>query len=272
LNHTPGEKRALKRLADKIAIVTGGAGSGIGHGISLELARAGALVVIVELDLAASASVRKQIENEGGKAFVLKGDVSVAAEVRSVMEQMIEEHKRIDILVNNAGIGLIRPVADATEQEFDHLMSIDLRGLWLCCKHVIPRMRQQRSGVIINIGSVHGKATKPLFGLYAAMKAGVAGLTRGIAVQYGVDGIRANTINPGLVDGRQTRAVIARIAPDIESWLSNFVSQQQAMPYLIQPEDIGRVAAFLASEDARAITGAEIPVDAGTLALLGSRE
>lgn len=262
----------MKRLADRVAIVTGGGGSGIGHGISLELARAGAFVAIVEVDLEAAESVRQQIEREGGRAAVLKADVSVAAEVRALAEQVIGEHRRIDILVNSAGIGMIRPVAAATEEEFDHLMSIDLRGLWLCCKHVIPQMQKQRSGAIINIGSVHGKATKPQFGLYAAMKAGVAGLTRGIAVQYGVDGIRANTLDPGLVDGAQTRTVIARVTADVEGWYNEYVSQQQALPYLIQAEDIGRVAVFLASDDARAITGAEIPVDAGALVLLGSRK
>jgi NAD(P)-dependent dehydrogenase (short-subunit alcohol dehydrogenase family) len=126
--------------------------------------------------------------------------------------------------------------------------------------------------VIINIGSVHGSATKPLFGLYAGMKGGVAGLTRGIAVHYGADGIRANTLSPGLVDGQQTRQVLAGITPDVEKWLQDFVSKQQALPYLMQPEDIGRVVVFLASDDGRAITGTEIVVDAGLLALLGSRE
>jgi NAD(P)-dependent dehydrogenase (short-subunit alcohol dehydrogenase family) len=259
------------RLQGKIAIVTGGGGSGIGHGISLELARDGAHVVIVELDLAAAENVKGQIESEGGEASVLRGDVSDAIQVRAFTERVVRDHRRLDILVNSAGVGLIRPVAEASEEEYDRLMGIDLRGVWLCSKYAIRQMQQQKEGVIINIASVHARATLPLYGLYASMKSGVAGLTRGIAVQYGPDGIRANTVSPGLVDGRQTRDVISRFAPNVEEWLDNHVRRDQALPHLIRPEDIGRTVAFLASDDARSITGADLPVDAGTWAQLTSR-
>jgi NAD(P)-dependent dehydrogenase (short-subunit alcohol dehydrogenase family) len=261
----------MGRLHGRIAIVTGGGGSGIGHGISLELSRDGAYVVIVETDLSAAASVKEQIEREGRSASVLAGDVSQPSQVRDLVETVLREQQRVDILVNSAGVGLIRPVADATEEEFDRLMSIDLRGVWLCSKYVIPHMQRQKRGAIINVASVHGRATMPLYGLYSAMKAGVAGLTRGIAVQYGPDGIRANTISPGLVDGKQSREIAAQLSPDPEEWLQEFVRRDQCLPQFIQPEDIGRVVAFLASDDARAITGAEIPVDAGLWAQLASR-
>ncbi len=261
----------MGRLDGRVAIVTGGGGSGIGHGISLELARDGAHVVIVEIDLSAAANVKEQIEREGGNASVLAGDVSQPSQVRELVETVLREHERLDILVNSAGVGLIRPVADATEEEFDRLMSIDLRGVWLCSKYVIPQMLRQKRGVIVNVASVHGRATMPLYGLYSAMKAGVAGLTRGIAVQYGPEGIRANTISPGLVDGKQSREIAAQLSSDPEQWLQEFVRRDQSLPQLIQPEDIGRVVAFLASDDARAITGAEIPVDAGMWAQLASR-
>ena len=133
-------------------------------------------------------------------------------------------------------------------------------------------MQRQQRGVIINIASVHARATMPLYGIYAAMKAGVVGLTRGIAVQYGPDGIRANAVCPGLVDGKQTRDLVSHFSTDVESWLEGFVRRHQAFPLLIQPEDIGTLVAFLASEQARAITGAEIPADAGSWALLISRD
>ena len=261
----------MGNLDGSIAIVTGGGGSGIGHGISMELAKAGATVTIAEIDLAAAEQVQTQIESLGGKADVHRADVSQAEDVQSLIEQVIRDHNRLDILVNNAGVGLIRPVADTTEEEFDRLMGIDLRGMWLCCKFAIPYMQRQKRGAIVNIASVHGRATDPGFGLYSAMKAGVGGLTRGIAVQYGVDGIRANTISPGLVDGRQTRDVVAKFTDDVEGWLQNFVRAGQSLPRMIQPEDIGRVAVFLASDDSRSITGVDIPVDAGTLAQLSSR-
>jgi NAD(P)-dependent dehydrogenase (short-subunit alcohol dehydrogenase family) len=104
------------------------------------------------------------------------------------------------------------------------------------------------------------------------MKAGVVGLTRGIAVQYGTDNIRANAICPGLVDGIQTREIVAKLSPDVDGWLDDFVRRHQAIPQLIQAEDVGRLAAFLASDEARYITGAEIPIDAGTWAQVASRE
>ena len=261
----------MGQLDRKVAVVTGGGGSGIGHGISRVLASQGAHVVIFEIDVEAAEEVVRQIEEEGGSATAVLADISRSDNVRQAVEIVVEEKHSLDILVNNAGIGLIRPVAEANEDEFDCLAAIDLRGVWLCCKYVIPHMRRQKQGSIINIASVHSRATLPEFGIYAAMKAGVAGLTRGIAVQYGPDGIRANTVSPGLVDGKQTREIVARISDDVEAYLEAFVHSEQALPNLIQPEDIGNLVAFLASDEGRMITGAEIPVDAGMWAQLSSR-
>ncbi len=261
----------MGQLDGKVAVVTGGGGSGIGHGICRVLARQGAHVVIFEIDVEAAQEVCRQIEDEGGSATVVLADISRSDNVRQAVEMVVEEKHSLDILVNNAGIGLIRPVAEANEDEFDRLAAIDLRGVWLCCKYAIPHMRRQKQGSIINIASVHSRATLPQFGIYAAMKAGVAGLTRGIAVQYGPDGIRANTVSPGLVDGKQTREIVARISDDVEAYLEDFVHSEQALPNLIQPEDIGNLVAFLASDGGRMITGAEIPVDAGMWVQLSSR-
>jgi NAD(P)-dependent dehydrogenase (short-subunit alcohol dehydrogenase family) len=262
----------MSRLAGKIAIVTGGAGPGIGHGISKVLAQEGAFVAILEIDLESAEIVRSRIEKAGGQAAVIRCDVSRPTEVRSAIERVVQAHGRIDVLVNSAGIGMIRPVAEASEEDFDRVAGIDLRGMWLCCKFTIPHFQKQKSGSIINIASVHSRCTLPLFGLYAAMKAGVLGLTRGIAVQYGPDNIRANAICPGLVDGIQTREIVAKLAPDVDGWLDDYVSRRQAIPQLIQPEDIGYLAAFLASDESRYITGADIPIDAGTWAQLTSRD
>jgi len=259
-------------LDGKVAVVTGGGGSGIGHGISKVLARQGAFVAILEIDLDAAERVRGAIENAGGRAAVLHCDISKADPVQSAVERVVQEQGRLDVLVNSAGVGLIAPVADATEQEFDRITSIDLRGMWLCCKFAIPHMQKQGSGSIINIGSVHGRATLPLFGVYAAMKAGVGGLTRGIAVQYGPDNIRANAICPGLVDGAQTREIVAKLTSDVDGWLDEFVRRHQAIPRLIQAEDVGDLVAFLASDEARSITGAAIPIDAGAWVQLASRD
>jgi NAD(P)-dependent dehydrogenase (short-subunit alcohol dehydrogenase family) len=262
----------MGRLEGKIAIVTGGAGPGIGHGISTVLAGEGAVVAILEIDLAAAEIVRKTIADAGGRAMVVRCDVSKATDVRTAIENVVQAHGRLDVLVNSAGIGMVRAVADATEEDFDRVASIDLRGMWLCCKSAIPHLQKQKGGAIVNIASVHSRGTMPMFGIYAAMKAGVVGLTRGIAVQYGPDRIRANAICPGLVDGVQSREVAANFSSDVDGWLKDFVRRHQTIPELIQPEDIGHLAAFLASDEARYITGAEIPIDAGTWAQLTSRE
>jgi len=258
------------RLDGKIAIVTGGAGLGIGHGISTVLAREGALVAILEIDVEGAEMVRGRIEKAGGKAAVLRCDVSKGSDVEDAVMRVVEANGRLDILVNSAGIGLIRPLADATEEEFDRVASINLRGMWLCCKFAIPHLQKQKGGAIVNIASVHSRATLPKYGIYAAMKAGVVGLTRGIAVQYGADNIRANTICPGLVDGVQTRETVAQLSSDVQGWLDDYVRRHQTIHERIQPEDIGCLVAFLASDEARYITGAEIPIDAGTWAQLAS--
>ncbi len=259
----------MGRLEGKVAIVTGGAGGGIGHGISTVLAAEGAHVVIVEIDLESARLLQKRIEADGGGASVVRADISKAAEVRSAVEDVVRRHQRLDVLVNNAGIGLVRSLAEATEEEFDRVASVDLRGMWLCCKYAIPHMQKQKGGAIVNISSVHSRTTLPLFGIYAAMKAGVGGLTRGIAVQYGADNIRANVICPGMVDGAQTRQVMAKFTPDVDAWMTNRV-RRQAIPQAIQPEDVGHLAAFLASDEARCITGVEIPLDAGSWAQIAS--
>jgi hypothetical protein len=158
-------------LDGKMAIITGGAGPGMGHGISRVLAREGAFVAILEVDLQSAEIVRGHIEKVVGRASALPCDVGKGAEVRSTVEKVVEAHGQLDILVNSAGVGSNRPVAEASEEEFDRLAAIDLRGMWLCCKYAIPHMRNQKSGAIVNIASVHSRGTMPRFGLYSAMKA-----------------------------------------------------------------------------------------------------
>ena len=180
--------------------------------------------------------------------------------------------EEIDVLVNSAGVGLVRAAHEATMADFSRLMGVDFQGVWLCCKYAIPQMKRQRQGVIINIGSVHGTATTENYALYAGAKSGLAGFTRGLAVQYGREGIRANVVSPGLVDGTQTRALAAELAGDAQRWMDEFIRRNQALAIAISAEDIGKAVAFLASDDAKAITGIEMRVDAGVLAQLASND
>jgi NAD(P)-dependent dehydrogenase (short-subunit alcohol dehydrogenase family) len=262
----------LSRLDNLVAVVTGGAGDGIGKGISAALAKAGAQVIILDIDKPAAARVVEHLMAEGARRpSAIETDVSSEQQVQSAFSRIAVEYGRIDILVNNAGVGLIRQTHETTLDEFSRLVAVDFQGVWLCCKYAIPAMQKQKKGSIVNIGSVHGTATLPDYSLYAGAKAGLAGFTRGLAVQYGVDGIRANIISPGLVDGSQTRSVLGRLGLNAQTWIHEFVEKHQALTAAVTALDIGHAVVFLASDDARAITGVELPVDAGTLAQLTSR-
>jgi NAD(P)-dependent dehydrogenase (short-subunit alcohol dehydrogenase family) len=260
----------LNRLEGRVAVVTGGAGDGIGRGISSEVVKAGAKLVILDTDVVRA----NQIATELGADRVSSLEVDVSSEdaVAAAFERIGQNHGRVDVLVNSAGIGLIRAPHEATIAEFARLVAVDLQGAWLCCKYALPFMLKQRSGAIVNIGSVHGTATLPDYSLYAGVKAGLSGFTRGLAAQYGSAGIRANSIAPGLVDGSQTRAVLRAVGHDPGPWIAEFLKKHQALQTPILAQDIGRAVVFLASDDARAITGVELPVDAGALVQLASKD
>jgi NAD(P)-dependent dehydrogenase (short-subunit alcohol dehydrogenase family) len=260
------------RLPDQVAIVTGGAGSGIGHGISFQLAKAGAHVVIADIDRAAGEAVAQQITADGHSATSFQVDVCNAQVVQDLVNAVLKRFGQIDILVNSAGLGLVKPIDTVTDDEFDKLMDTDVRGVWLCTKYVLPVMTRRKKGSIINISSVHECASLAGYELYAAAKAAVSALTRGIAIQYGTEGIRANSVCPGLVDGQQTREVIGKSTSDVNAWMKDYITCNQTLPTSIQPEDIGNLVVFLASESSRCITGVDIPVDCGTLCLLASKD
>ena len=261
----------MNRLDDQVAVVTGGAGDGIGKGISRAMARAGARVVILDVDRIRAEQAVNELMSEGAvHVSFVQADVSSEEQVEQAFEQIVRSHGKIDILVNGAGIGLVKAAHETAMDEFARLFAVDFQGVWLCCKFAISQMRKQRKGAIVTIGSVHGTATLPNYSLYAGAKAGLAGFTRGLAVQYGRDGIRANIVSPGLVDGSQTRAILNELGTDPQQWMDQFIERHQALPVAILAEDIGRAVAFLASDDARAITGIEVCVDAGVLAQLSS--
>jgi NAD(P)-dependent dehydrogenase (short-subunit alcohol dehydrogenase family) len=260
----------LSRLDGLVVVVTGGAGDGIGRGISAEVVKAGARLVILDIDTARSREIVATLGAD--RACSIETDVSIESAVAAAFEQIGREYQQVDVLINSAGIGLIRAPHETTAQEFNRLVAVDLQGTWLTCKYAIPLMLRQGKGSIVNIGSVHGTATLADYSLYAAVKAGVAGFTRGLALQYGRNGIRANSVAPGLVDGSQTRAVLRDLGHDPEPWMTSFLGRHQALQTPIVPEDIGRAVVFLASDDARAITGVDLAVDAGALAQLSSRD
>ncbi|OZU88279.1 short-chain dehydrogenase [Virgibacillus indicus] len=248
------------RLNNQVAIITG-SGRGIGKGIAEVFAREGAIVVIATIDKEEGRNTAEQINMNGGKAFFIQTDVSDVNSITQMVKEVNDNFGEIDTLVNNAGITIIKPMEEAGVELWDELMNINLRSVFLVSKYVTPLMKKQNNGSIINISSNHAKATIPHAEIYAATKAGINGLTRGMAVSLAEFGIRVNSICPGFTD-----------TPHHQKWLqdkddpekaNNEIMQMHAANRICQPEDIGKLAVYLASNDSEMMTGEELYLDGG---------
>ncbi|GAA3551218.1 SDR family oxidoreductase [Kribbella ginsengisoli] len=242
-----------------VCIVTGGGGPRIGNGICRALSAKGWTVVVADRDLAAAVGVADELRAAGGEAVAMELDVTDVESVRGVVAATVAEFGRIDGLVNSAGVGSRGDGAEASPEEFDRVNGINYRGPWTCIREVVPVMVEGGGGSIVNIGSVHSAGAADTFTLYAGTKAALAALSRGIARDYGRRGIRCNIVHPGAVEVRGNEHV-----------LDEFVAKQQMLPAAVEAIDIGNAVAFLLSAEARAITGVELFVDAGTTAMLFS--
>jgi NAD(P)-dependent dehydrogenase (short-subunit alcohol dehydrogenase family) len=244
------------RLKDKVAIVTGSAG-GLGKAYSLRFAQEGARVTVC--DILDCTETAKEIEAVGGQALALKTDVSSEESTLNMAHKTVKRFGRIDILVNNAAVyGSIRrkPFCEVTVDEWDKLMAVNLKGMWLCCKAVFPYMKQQGKGKIINISSSVHFAGVPYFIHYATSKGGVVAFTRALARELGQYNINVNALAPGLTLTEAGRAV--NPPERIEK-----VVELQSLKRPEQPEDLVGTAVFLASDDSDFITGQTILVDGG---------
>ncbi len=254
------------RLEDKVAIVTGAA-KGIGCGIASVFSKEGAKVVVADWDQEAGEKTANEIGQSGGDAIFVKTDVSNEEQVKNLVQKTLDKYGRIDLLVNNAGIGVYKSVLDATSEDWDKCLAVNLKGVFLCSKYTIPHMQKVGKGAIVNISSVHSWATVNGVAPYAASKGGITALTRNMAIDYGPD-IRVNAIAPGWV-----------LTPLIQSIFDSYpdpaeqrrqVERRQVMKRIGRPEDIGHAAAFLASDEAAFITGTQLFVDGGLTAQLES--
>lgn len=245
----------MKRFDDKIVLVTG-AGRGIGASIAKRFAREGALVIVNYSgnDEAANNTV-KEIEDEGGSAFLYKCSVQNSDDVKKMVEYIIEKYKKIDVLVNNAGItkdGLMMRMSD---DDFDSVIAVNLKGTFNCTKFVSRYMLKQRSGKIINISSVVGISGNAGQVNYSASKAGIIGLTKSAAKELAGRGINVNAIAPGYIDTDMTNV--------LSDSVKNEVMKAIPVGRMGSTHDISNAAAFLASEEADYITGQVISVDGG---------
>jgi 2-hydroxycyclohexanecarboxyl-CoA dehydrogenase len=253
-------------VSDSIAIVTGG-GRGIGQAICKRLAEDGTDVVIADLNTDEMDETRQLIEAEGQRALAVETDVSDQESVRATVDRVLDEFGSIDILVNNAGIaGPTSPCEEVEQSEWDATMDVNLRGPFFMCRAVLPEMKDQGFGRIVNIASVTGK--KPLLNRtpYAATKMGLIGFTRTLALEVGEYDINVNAICPGSVDGPRIRGVFEQQAQATDRSYDEVraeVEDQSPRNELVQREDIASVATYLCSEEAARITGQDINVSAG---------
>ena len=266
------------RLKQKIAVVVGAGqspGEGIGNGRAtvLRFAQEGARILAVDRDLASAEETAALARKEGGECIAFEADVTREAALAAAMAAAIERWGRIDILHNNVGVsvgGGDKPIEELTEEAFDRVSAINLRGTIMACKHALPIMRGQNSGAIVNISSVAAfENTYPLV-TYKVTKAGMVALTQQLALQNAPYGIRANCILPGLMD--TPMAVDTRARASNRSRTEIAAERDAKVPLrgkMGTGWDVANAALFLASDEANFITGVALPVDGGALVKIG---
>jgi NAD(P)-dependent dehydrogenase (short-subunit alcohol dehydrogenase family) len=249
------------RLKGKIAVVTG-AGQGIGRGIAEIFAEEGADVVVNDLKLdARTDEVACNLRKKGRRVITVQGDVSKRADLERIFETAWQQLGPVDVLVNNAGIETIVPFLELTDQQWEDVTNVNLRGQWMASQILCRRLiAEGRKGAIVNIGSIQAGRVLPGRTHYAPSKLAIEALTRNISAEVGAHGIRVNCIHPGLIDTPMVRWVLA--SPEI---LPQVVAQI-SLGRPGQPCEIGKAAAFLASDEASYITGQSLYVDGGWVA------
>ena len=254
------------KLTDKVAIVTGG-GGGIGRTIALRFTREGAAVVLAGPTEEKIKSVEKEILNSGGRALAVLTDVADESHVERLVAATLREYSKIDILVNNAGIaGPTALVPNVNLEDWDRTLAINLTGAFLCAKHVLPHLIEQRSGSIINITSIAGLQAYAYRSPYCASKWGMIGLTQTLAEEGGRYGVTANAIAPGPVRGPRIEQVIRNRAEEMKLPYEDVVRQYvepTALKRMVEEEDIAAMAVFLASAEGGNITGETLNISAG---------
>jgi len=242
------------RLKDRKAIVTG-AGRGIGRAIATAFAREGADVAVCDVNYAAAQAVARDLEAPGRRVLPIAVDVARKAQVDAMVGRATEVFGRVDILVNNAGVARDAMLHKMTEEQFDEVIAVHLKGAWLCCRAVVAGMRERQFGRIVNLSSISGKVGNVGQTNYSAAKAGIVGLTKAAALELARHNITVNAIQPAFIDTDMTRAI-----PDgpREASIARIPMQRVGLP-----EDVANAALFLASDEAAYVTGAIIEVTGG---------
>ena len=259
------DKLADKRgiLAGKVALITGGA-SGIGRATALLFAREGAAVSVVDLDVAGGQAIAHEIEDKGGQAIFVRCNVSQAADCQRAVQQTVDKLGGLDILFNNAGIIRRASVLETSEEEWDRVMAVNVRSVFLLSKCAIPVMAQAGGGVIINTASGWGLVGGRKAAAYCASKGAVVLLTRAMALDHGQQNIRVNCLCPGDTDTPMLRDEARQLGESDERFLAE--AAERPLQRIGKPEDIAQAALYLASDASSFVTGTALVVDGGGLA------
>ncbi len=246
----------MPRLAGKHALVTG-AGAGIGRSIAALFSREGAWVAVVDREGARAERTRREIEQQGGRALALAADVSSSDAVERLVRQVREDFGTLHILINNAGIAVRRSFERLREDQWDRVLATNLKGAVLCTQQALPLLRRQPGSKVVNIASVEVFQHSRKLAAYAASKGALASLSRSLALELAPYGIHVNYICPGFIRTEMTQR-------HVERWLTRkIVERRTPLGRIGEPDDVARVALFLASPDSDFVTGAGIVVDGG---------
>ena len=254
---------AEQRFSGKVALVTGAA-SGIGRACAQLFAKEGASVVVSDVTLEGGQQTVRLIEEDGGEASFVETDVSKAAQVEALVGRAVEAYGRLDYAFNNAGVEgrMATNTADYPEEEWDRVIAINLKGVWLCMKNEIPQMLSQGAGSIVNNSSVEGLVGLEGTSAYAASKHGVVGLTKTAALEYAQSGIRVNAVCPGLIRTPMVERYTKGDAETEAQWAAIF----EPVGRMGSSEEVAEAVVWLCSEAASFVTGHAMAVDGGFLA------
>ncbi len=252
----------MGRLDGKVALVTGGA-LGIGRAACLQMAREGATVVVTDIDDDAAADVVTEISQAGGTAAFWHLDVSSEREVREVFAKVEEGFGRLDVLVNNAGIaGTDRPTDEVTLEEWEKVIAVNVRGVFLCTREAVPMMRRAGGGSIINLSSIYGIVGAPDLPPYHASKGAVRLMSKTDALLFADDGIRVNSVHPGYIWTPLVEELGRRSEEGVEGFRRK-LDAAHPIGHVGEPDDIAFGIVYLASDEAKFVTGSELVIDGG---------
>ncbi|WP_426337502.1 SDR family NAD(P)-dependent oxidoreductase [Pseudoduganella sp. R-31] len=249
-------------LTGKKAVITGG-GSGIGKAIAMLFAQRGAEVHLLDISEAACAQVAREIQEEGGRATAHACDVTRQADVHACLGEI----GPLGILVNNVGIAHVGKADNTAEEDFDRVMSVNVKGAYNCLHAAIPLLKENGGGVILNMASVAAWVAVPERFAYSAAKGALMAMTLSVAKDYLQDGIRCNSISPGRVHTPFVDGFLAKNYPGREAEMFERLSQTQPIGRMARPDEVAALALYLCSEQASFITGSDYPIDGGFIKL-----